>query len=511
MKLYTPDVKALTLLAALIFGLHPASALELTVIHTNDIHGWVMARPAKDDPSRMIGGAAALASFYGKQTGPKLLLDAGDWFQGTPEGTVSRGEAAIEFFNAIPYDAVVVGNHDFDMKEPRLKELASMIKAPVLGANVYEKKTHQRAPYLKPWFIKEISGVKVGLFGLLTTNMRNLSFPEDFEGLEFRDEIAEAKDAVRELKKLGATVIILLDHVGFEQADTAHFTGDQTIAREVEGIDLIVGGHTHTFLRKPYRDSRHGTLIVQAGAYLSTAGKVTLEVDDKTGRVLYSSGALVDLWIDQVGQDPQLLEIVAKQTAQVAAVYDVVIATAQALLTRNREGEASLGDWMTDCERAWAGANLAIHNGGGIRADMAAGPVTLRTIFNIMPFDNTLVKLDMDGGLVREALDHGVDRTKGMIQESGATFDYDRDAAAGRRLADLLIGGKAVDPTISYKVVTVDFLVKGGDGYSPFSRAAKTDRTRVLLRDVLADCAREEHLIKAPQGARMRAIDAIPR
>jgi 2',3'-cyclic-nucleotide 2'-phosphodiesterase (5'-nucleotidase family) len=496
-------IRLTPLLSLLLCG--HAAAARITIVHTNDIHGWIMARPAKDDPKRLVGGAAALAALYKEQPGPKLLLDGGDWFQGTPEGSLSQGQVSVELFNAIPYDAVVVGNHDFDNTEARLKALVAQLKMPVLGANVYDEKTHKRVGYLKPWIIKNIGGAKVGIFGLLTTNMRNLTFPENFAGLEFRDEIAEARDDVAALKKEGATVIILLDHVGFEEPTMSKFVGDQTIAREVPGIDLIVGGHSHTFLRKPYVDEKNGTLVVQDGSYLVTAGVVTLNVDDKTGRVVSKDGRLMDLDVAE-GEDPVIAAIVAKETAKVSAVYDVVIATSETSLTRARDSEASMGDWMTDCERDWAGsADLSVQNAGGIRADLPQGPITLRNIFNLMPFDNYLVRLDMDGGLVRDMLDHGVDKTKGMIQESGATFTYDRTAEAGHRITDVQVGGKPLDPKALYKIVTIDFLVKGGDGYTPFARAEKSESTRVLLRDALAQCARKQHLISKPAGGRMRA------
>ncbi|MDE2237784.1 MAG: metallophosphatase, partial [Elusimicrobia bacterium] len=279
-------------LAVFLFAL-PASALRLTIVHTNDIHGWIMARPSKRDHGRLEGGAAALASLYKKQRGPKLLVDAGDWFQGTPEGTVSKGQASVDVFNAMGYDLVEVGNHDFDLKEARLKQLVARLKMPVLGANVYERKTHRRVPYLTPWIIKKIHGVKIGFFGLLTTNMPRLTFPANIAGLEFRGEVAEARDDVAALKRLGATVVILIDHVGFASPGDAPFTSDQVIAREVPGIDMIIGGHSHTFLRRPYRDPVNGTMVVQAGAYLTVAGVATLDIDGKTGKVLHKSDRLV--------------------------------------------------------------------------------------------------------------------------------------------------------------------------------------------------------------------------
>lgn len=498
-------MKTLLALALLALCAAPARAFDLTIVHTNDIHGWIMPRPARDDAKRMVGGAAALTAFYKAQPQPRLLLDAGDWFQGTPEGTLSRGQVSVDIFNAVPWDAVVIGNHDFDMAEPRLKELVAQLKMPVLDSNIYDEKTGQRVPYVTPWIVREINGVKVGLFGLTTTNMRNLTFPENFQGLEFRGEIKAARQAVKALKKAGATVIIQIDHVGYEEPTMAKYTGEQTIARKVPGIDLIVGGHSHTFLKTPYVDAKNGTMIVQDGSYLSHAGLATLTIDEKTKKVVSKKGELVELDLAKYGEDPAVKAIVDSETAKVSAVYDVVIATSQAFLKRSRDGESSLGDWMTDCEREWAGADLAIQNAGGIRADLRQGPVTLRDIFSIMPFDNYMVKLEMDGRLVGDMLDHGVDKTKGLVQQSGAVLAFDRDARAGERLCSVDIGGKPLDGAKRYQVATIDFLVKGGDGYTPFGRAEKKDMTRVLLRDVLAQCARRQQSIPEPTGGRLHA------
>ena len=484
-----------------------AANLRITVYHTNDIHGWITARPAwfyPADPHRLIGGAAALASVYRKDRGPKLLLDAGDWFQGTPEGDASGGQALAEVINALPYDAVELGNHEFDFGKARVQELAGEIKVPVLAANVYESKG-PRPAYLKPWTVKEVAGVKIGIFGLLTTNMPNLTFPENIAGLSFRREVDEAKDDVAALRKAGATVIIAVSHLGFESPKSASFEGDQTLASEVDGIDLIVGGHSHTALKEAVRDATHQTLIAQAGSGLTEVGRVTLEIDPKTKRVVSSSGTLVELWLDRTGEDPQLRRVVGKYVEEARRVYDVVVATAAAFLGRDGAGESALGDWMTDCERQWSGTDLAFQNSGGIRSDMPAGPVTLRTLFDIMPFGNRVVKLRMSGRLVAQVLEHGADRGKGMIQVSGASFAYDAGKPAGQRVSDILVGGKPLDPEASYTVATIDFLVSGGDGYTPFGLAQGKEETRVLLRDVMRSCAEKRPLIQPPPAGRMRA------
>lgn len=482
-----------------------AENLKISIYHTNDIHGWIMPRAAAHDeePKRQIGGAAALASLIKKDHGPKLIVDAGDWFQGTPEGTLSKGQSLADVFNAVGYDAVAVGNHDYDFGEARLKALVKELKMPALSANIYRQSDGRRVDYLRPWIIKEVAGVKIGLFGLLTSRMPTLSFAESIAGLKFRREVDEAKDAVKALREQGATVIIALTHVGFESPILGPFEGDQTLAAEVPGIDLIVGGHTHTALKEPVRDATYGTLIVQTGTMLSAAGKVVLEIDPRTKKVVWSHGELIDLWINKIGEDPAVAAVVLRHQESVGRAYDAVIATAAAALWRNREGESALGDWMTDCLREWSHADIAVQNGGGIRADMAAGPVTLREIFDIMPFDNRVVHLTMDGRLVYQMLDHGVKRGGKIMQVSGAHFSYNRDGAEGKRLSSILIGGKPLREEGFYKVSTLDFLVQGGDGYSAFNRAQKKEFTAVLMRDVLGECARRQALIQPPPEGRM--------
>jgi 2',3'-cyclic-nucleotide 2'-phosphodiesterase (5'-nucleotidase family) len=487
-------------------------AIKLTIFHTNDIHGWIMPQRARGEkPQRLVGGAAAFKALVNGEKGPKLVLDAGDWFQGTPEGDITKGQSLVDVLNAVGYDVVEIGNHDFDFGWPRLKQLIAGLKMPVLGANVYIASSTARPPELKSWIIKDVGGVKVGLFGLLTSHMNALTFPANIAGLEFRREVDEAKDAVRALKEQGASVIIAVTHVGWEAPERVAFEGDQTLAREVPGIDVIVGGHSHTFLREPRHEPASGTLIVQTGWELSAAGVVALEIDPKTKRVLNSSGKLVDLYVDQVGSDPMVASVVREQTKIIGTEFDEVIATAAVELSRNSADEAPLGDWITDCERNWAKIDVALQGGaprgtggGQIRADLPEGPVTLRELFAISPFENSLVVLTMDGVSLGHVLDYGVSAGKAMVQVSGVSFRYNRSAESGHRLGDVSIAGRPLDPKVFYKVGANDFMVSGGDGYRAFAEAKKAEPTHMRLRDILKECARRQGVVRSPEPGRMR-------
>ena len=486
-------------------GAPPAAPIVVRVYHTNDIHGWIMARPDKLQSDRPVGGAAALKALLDKDATPRLVLDAGDWWQGTPEGTLSKGEAVAEVLNAVGYDAVEVGNHEFDSGADALRALIGKMNMPVLAANIYGP-DGKHVPWTKPRVIKQVAGVKFGIFGLLTVHMDKLAFPKSIAGLTFRREVDEARDQVAALRKEGADVIVAVTHVGFEEAGKSRFEGDQTIAREVEGIDLIVGGHSHTPLSRAWRDPAHGTLVVQAGAYLTKVGRATLTIDPETRRVSAASDELLELRPDRLGEDPAVKAIVDKRRAEVGKTFEAVVATATADLSRGSpERESGLGSWMADCYRSATGADVVFQNGGGMRSDIAAGPVTLRHIFNVMPFDNSLVKLKMTGAQVRSALDHGVGAAR-MIQVAGVAVVYRRAGPRGERVVSATVGGAPLDDERTYAVATLDFLVMGGDGYDEFGAAASQEATGVLARDALRACAERQKTISPPAPGRLKAL-----
>ncbi|MEK7388411.1 MAG: bifunctional UDP-sugar hydrolase/5'-nucleotidase [Elusimicrobiota bacterium] len=472
--------------------------IVVRLYHTNDIHGWIMPRPDKFQNGRLVGGAAALASLIAKDSGPKLIVDAGDWWQGTPEGSLSKGEALADVFNAIGYDAVVVGNHEYDAGADSLKALIGKMNMPVLSANTYDQ--GEPASWVRPWIIKEVAGVKFGIFGLTTSNMPRLTFSKHIVGLSFRREVDEARDMVKALKRAGATVIIAVTHVGLEK-EGASLEGDQTIARETPGIDVIVGGHSHTFLSRPLR-AGDGTLIAQAGAQLVKVGRVTLEIDPKTMKVSKSSGELLDLWNDRVGENPELKAIALKHERMAGREFEVVLATAAGALIRDADGESSIGDWMTDCYRERADVQVALQNGGGIRGDIAAGPVTVRSLFQVMPFDNTLVKLSMLGSDLRRVFQQGAGGAR-MIQVSGAELGVRRSRPPWERLDSVSVGGAPLDDARIYTVAALDFMTAGGDGYSAFDHFISSETTGVPARDALLDCARRQGTIAAPAAGRV--------
>ena len=476
--------------------------IVVRIYHTNDVHGWIMSRADRLQNDRQLGGAAALKSLINKDAGNKLVLDAGDWWQGTPEGSLTKGDAVAEVFNAIGYDAVEMGNHEFDSGWSSAAALNAKMAMPVLAANIYDS-SGKHVSWAKQRIVKEVSGVKFGIFGLLTSHMDHLEVPAKIAGLTFRREVDEARDQVAALKKEGAEVIIAVTHVGYETSDKPPFEGDQTLARKVAGIDLIVGGHTHTPLFHAWRDPEHGTLIVQAGSYLTKVGRTTLKIDPASHRVAASSDELLELWPDRVGEDPAVKAIVARRAEEVGEAFQLVVATATDDLNRGVGfGESGLGSWMADCFKDAAGVDAFIMNGGGIRADIPAGPVTLRRLFEAMPFDDSVVKVKMNGAQLRSALDHVLGSPK-AAQIGGMTVTFRPLKPRHERLAAATVDGTPLDDAKTYSVATLDFLA-GSD--EEFAAGGPPEETGVLARDALRACAEKQKTISPPPAGRLKAL-----
>ncbi|TPW21591.1 MAG: 5'-nucleotidase domain-containing protein [Elusimicrobia bacterium] len=475
-----------------------AKVVPLVVVHTNDVHGWILPRPDRK-ASRSLGGAAALAAYVKAERAAAerfLLLDGGDWWQGTPEGSIPKGKAVGEVFDALGYDAVVTGNHEFDSGEESLKSLVAGMKTPVVTSNVLIEETGAQVPYLKPFLVKDVGGVKVGIFGLVTSHMRRLQFPKNISGLAFEVEAEAARKAVTALKAQGAEVVVMLSHVGQEYPDRPGILGDETVVKAVPGIDLVVGGHVHLPLDPARRVGP--TLIVNTGCYLEKAGKAVLEFDDQSRKVVGSTASLRTLWLDEVGEDAAVKALAEKWRLEVGHALDVVVATATAPMHRDRLKDSVMGNWVTDCMRRWTKTDLSVQNSGGLRFDFAPGPIRLRDIFTLMPFDNHLVTVYLTGKALGEVFESSVSSPIGVLQLSGGTVRYDASASAGSRLKGLSVRGRPVQPEETYSVTVDEFVVKGGAGFSGFGTATESAYHDSLTRDILGWCATEEGTLRVP-------------
>ncbi len=441
-----------------------AETTKITIIHTNDTHARLEGTAAE------LGFAKIAALIKeAKTANPNtLVLDAGDTLHGMPIVNISKGENAVKVINAAGYDCMAVGNHDFNYGQGRLLELRDMSEVEFLSANVLNEK----GEYLfTPYVIKEIDGVKIGIFGLTTPETAYKTSPANVEGITFADSIEISKKMVEELKDK-TDVIIALAHIGLDESSVVT---SKAIAEAVEGIDIIIDGHSHTLLENGL--VVNNTLIAQTGNYDQNLGYVNIEVLDgevvsKTAQLLTAEAAANTV------PDPDLLKVIDEIKAGNQSTFDKVVAKTDVYLDGVRENvrtkETNLGNLSADAVKAASGADVAFVNGGGIRVDIQPGDITYGRVAELFPFGNIIQVKRITGEDLLGMLEHSVSgypaAQGAFLQVSGLTFAFDPAQPVGSRVFDAKVGGNELDKSSEYAVAINDFMAIGGDGYEMLAK-----------------------------------------
>jgi 5'-nucleotidase/UDP-sugar diphosphatase len=448
----------------LILSLAPgaqAAQIDLRILYVNDFHGF--AKPYKPTGSKtLLGGVAYLAGAVdrARQGQAVLLLAAGDMIQGNVWANLFQGRSVMAVMNAMKFDAMVVGNHEFDYGLKVLKERVAQAHFPVLGANV------EGLPCLKPYVIKDLQGVKIGIIGVVTRDTL-AGHPGRLGDLKFTTPERAIRKYLPELKGR-ADIIVLLSHCGYP--------ADRELAAKVPGLDVIVGGHTHTKLLHPEVVGR--TIIVQAWEHAKALGVLDLRVRD--GKIVKFQGGLEEISPATGAPDRRVQEIVARYAAQADPIMQQVIGLTRVALDAKkvRTQESNLGNFIADVMRQTAGADVAIINGGSIKASIAPGKIKNQDVYNALPYDNYLLAIRLTGAQLKQALEHGVSHlakpSHRFPQVSGLTFTYRPGAPAGSRVKDVTVGGRPLDLKRQYVVAFTDFLAAGGDGFKVFGDVLKS-------------------------------------
>lgn len=486
----------------------PAAAsepFELVILHANDTHAYAAGMTERGAPcdadEACLGGYARIAAKIKseKAAHPHVLaLDAGDRWQGTlffrTGGEVFIGRAT----NAIPWDALTLGNHEFDLGVDVLAEHLKRSTHPTLAANIAPKagSALDKLPrtVFAPDRLFEFDGVKVGVFGLANSEEDSFAARADemAENLDFLENIEAARTAVARLETAGADIVIALTHQGYE--------ADQALAEAVRGIDVIVGGHTHSLLGEglpgnegPYPTvvvSPEGerTLVVQAKRSTEYLGRLVVRFSHD-GRAIDWSGAPVRLEKD-LPRDPELESIVTEAAQDIAEFRAAYVSSNPNRyadgLDACREGECLSGLLAADAFLDFArksGAQIALVNGGAIRSALPVGRIDRGSILEMHPFGNRLAVIEVAGRDIVAALEHGtaeptVDGPH-LLQPAGLRYEIDPTAPVGRRIVRVEVPvadesgthWRAISPEKRYRVVTLDYLARGGDGFTFFARA----------------------------------------
>ena len=513
--------------ASALSGSALADEFQITIMHTNDTHSHHEAQGRSGD-----GGAARQAAVVNDiraEAENSLLLDAGDRFTGTLFHKYYAGEDNIEVMNALGYDAMALGNHEFDNGLEVLERFVSGVNFPVLSANTDFGTLETLASAVPGSTVLEVGGEKVGVIGLVTAET-----PEITINFSNKDEItwsANYATAVnRETAKLkadGINKIILVTHIGLGL--------DKEVAANTTDIDVIVGGHSHTVISSIFKEGGDTeyplqvenadgdpVYIVQAGDRDRYLGRLDLEFDGE-GLVTDVGGDLILLG-KHITPDPAVQAMVEKLAKPVDELRNTVVAledgtavVSNQLMSNKscREGECLIGDLLTDAMRDETGSDFAITNGGGIRADIDEGEVTVGEVLTVLPFGNTIATLKLSGAQIAASLEHGVGRVGGkggtgrFPQVSGLRYEFDSALEPGSRLkrvevADSNGGYAPIDEGKMYTVATNNFMRTGGDGYEIFEKDAKEyyDYGRPL-EEALMDYMIKKHPVDVVKDGRI--------
>lgn len=439
---------------------------QLVLAHTNDLHAHYLPEPApwlQGEPS--IGGAVALSAQLEQLrdvSGPDavIYLDGGDLLTGTPlmefEQHGAAGGDMVDVLDALGCDAWVVGNHEFDLGFDNASAIvrASVdVGVPVVSANLDDPQTGAPAlSGLVDHVVLDRNGVRVGVFGLTTPGLQRLASADTMARLALPDLMAVARAEVAALDA-DTDVIIALTHVGIET--------DRKLAAEVAGIDLIVGGHSHTPLGTPERVGE--TWIVQAGSYGRQLGVVRLEVGDD--RISSFQGHLLDLVPELPGGAPKrgLANQIDDLSDKVERRFGVEIGEVVADLRREGGKESALGRWAADAMRAAGRAEVGLYNSGGLRADLLAGPLTRRELYEVFPFANQVVRFELSGEeLLAMALHSAAGLSSGRhspLQISGLQVTW-RVRMGAAEIVQARVGGQPVELQRRYVVATNSFVAE---------------------------------------------------
>ncbi len=478
--------------------------VHLVVLHTNDVHGQVLTRRDRETGDQ-VGGlprlAAEVARVRAEHVGPSkgvLVLDAGDWFQGTPEGGIDRGAAFVSVFTDVGFDAMAVGNHEFDHGLAQLLRILEVAEPPALVANLRDPESGVRVDWASPYAILETAGLRIGVVGLLATETPTITHPDARE-IRFVDPVEALGVAVEELEGR-VDLVIPLTHVGLEE--------DLRIASAFDELPLIVGGHSHTRLDEGVREDE--TLVVQTGSKAMVLGRVDLWIDPATDEVVESRARLVAL--DAEPADEHRRRDLERACAELVRRSDermnAVVGELEAPLTRASGPRSSAaGNLIADVFRVRGNADVGLHNKGGIRTNVAAGEVRRRDLYELLPFDNSLVVLELTGAELFECARRGVeDPAHSGIEVSGMRLTV-RPGTPRATLLEAEVGGVPLDEDRVYRVATNSFLARGGDGYLDDDPERPTEDTRILLRDALEDEFRRRGSILPPNEDRYRTVE----
>ena len=457
---------------------------RIQLLHTDDIHGHLDAdivQSANASSTFRAGGMAQLAgqvaAFRARAPQRTLLIDAGDAWQGTFISNANKGEAVTQAMNLMHYDALAVGNHDFDWGQDVLAQRARDAAFPFLAANVVESKTGKAPAYLRTFEVKDLGIARVGIIGLTNPGSATIVKATSVTGLQFLAAADSVRPVVDEVQKQ-ADIVVVAAHIGTAEA--------VQLAHDVPGIDVIVAAHDHFPIQTARIEGR--TTIVDAGAYTQYVGRLEIVVDRTTHKMkdAVRGGVLTAIAANpNVTPDPEIAKLVDERRAEGEKYTSRVVGRTTEPLTNLRE-ETAFGNLITDAfveygrQQGWK-TEVAFYNMAGVRASFNAGQISYGQLYEALPFSNTVVNVDLTGSDLAAIIDRAA-CVNGRLHMAGVVVAFRFDGGTPNCVTSITVAGAPLDAARTYHVATIDYLLLGGDGHTGFAKG-----TNVIYGDVEVD------------------------
>ncbi len=487
--------------AAILFSIVGDSRFKtVTTLTTADIHGHIYPYKPRG-ANYFIGGMAKMVEYVKNMKERQdniLMLDIGDAPYNTNVANIFEGEPVMQLMNLMDYDAMVLGNHDFDFPFNVMERNSTIANFPFLSANTYHNAGYP--DFLSPYVFVDVDGITFAVVGLTDDSSAWYTHPKNVVGITFMDHFDAAERYVNEVRDAADIVIGLV-----------HCHGDNgKIAEQVEGFDFVLGGGNDIVA---FPKKMGNSYLVSTGKHAEMIGQLNLNFwnDELVGfnftNVFMSENLpedpfakiLVDKYMSAM--DEKLNDVVAETTVDLDGERSTV-----------RLKESNLANIIADSLIALTGADVAIQNGGGVRASIETGDISIKDIYTVLPFDNTVVVVEATGKTIWETLEHGVSwypaAGGGFLQVAGMTYTFDASKEVGSRVTSVLINGEPIDMEKTYKLAANDFLTGGGDKYTMLATCKEVLRTKHFLRDSFREYIEEMGTIAPEVEGRITILNA---
>ncbi|GAA0125204.1 5'-nucleotidase C-terminal domain-containing protein [Clostridium sp. CTA-19] len=468
----------------------------INILSFNDFHGALQESGKNVGAAKLIG---ELKKF--KSENPNtVVVSGGDLFQGSPMSNLKEGQPVADMIKILGLKYSALGNHEFDWGRDKIPNWQEQGDFNFLAANLYDDSTNDTVSWVKPYAIEEVDGVKIGFIGLITPDTAIATKAENIQGLTFKDPVEIATQLSKKLKEEEKVdVVIALTHIGGKQSEDGSITGEVANLASVEGLDAIVSAHSHTKISGIVND----VPIVQGMNNGRAIAKLQISLnEDKTIKSIAPSVDVLYERADTLIEDAETKNMVDNYLLDLKPLLDEKIADLTVDLPHDRsKGLTELGEFVSKNLAEVAGTQICVMNGGGIRAPLSKGTLTMGDMYTVLPFDNTLVTMEIKGSDLKKVIENGIAPANyGWGQFYGLKVYYEPSKEFGDRILSMdLLDGTPVEMDKYYTLATNDMIYGGGDNYD-FSGAINVKDTMVPLRDSLVEKFKTEGTLSHTYG-----------